>query len=70
MMTDVMLNIDPKQYMGKKMTGTEHMVVALMDIVLSLLDNNNTRSAVIILWQLLTGLPRLTGVTQQRQPQN
>ena len=48
MMEDVMPNIDPKQYGGKKKTGTEHMVVALMDRVLSLLDNNNTKSAVIM----------------------
>ena len=40
--------MDPKQYGGKKGMGTEHMVVALMDRVQSLLDNNNTRSAVLM----------------------
>ena len=45
---DVMPNIDKKQYGGKKKTGTEHMIVALMDRVLSLLDSNNTKSAVIM----------------------
>ena len=43
-----MPNIDQKQYGGKKKTGTEHMIVALMDRVLSLLDSNNTKSAVIM----------------------
>ena len=46
--SDVLPNIDPKQFGGRKKTGTEHMVVALMDRVLSLLDNNNTKSAVIM----------------------
>ena len=45
---DVLPNIDPKQFGGRKKTGTEHMIVALMDRVLSLLDNNRTRSAVIM----------------------
>jgi hypothetical protein len=40
--------LDPKQYGGKKKTGTEHMIVALMDRVLSLLDCNNTKSAVLM----------------------
>jgi hypothetical protein len=48
MVEDVLVNIDPKQYGGKKGIGTEHMVVALMDRVLSLLDDNNTKSAVIM----------------------
>ena len=39
--------LDPKQFGGKKGLVTEHMVISLMDRVLSLLDNNNTRSAVI-----------------------
>ena len=46
--SDVLPNIDPKQFGGRKKTGTEHMVVALMDRVLGLLDNNNTKSAVIM----------------------
>ena len=45
---DIYPNMDPKQYGGKKGMGTEHMVVALMDRVQSLLDNNNTRSAVLM----------------------
>ena len=45
---DVMPNIDVKQYGGKKKTGTEHMIVALMDRVLTLLDSNNTKSAVLM----------------------
>ena len=36
---DVLPNIDLKQFGGRKKSGTEHMVVALMDRVLSLLDN-------------------------------
>ena len=48
MMEDIHPNIDPKQYGGKKGMGTEHMVVALMDRIQSLLDNNNTRSAVLM----------------------
>ena len=45
---DVLPNIDPKQFGGRKKTGNKHMIVALMDRVLSLLDNNRTRSAVIM----------------------
>ena len=45
---DVLPNLDPKQYGGRKKIGTEHMVVALMDRVLSLLDNHNTKSAVLM----------------------
>ena len=48
MIEDVHPQIDPKQYGGKKGMGTEHMVVALMDRIQSLLDNNNTRSAVLM----------------------
>jgi hypothetical protein len=48
LMQDIYPNMDPKQYGGKKGMGTEHMVVALMDRVQSLLDNNNTRSAVLM----------------------
>ena len=42
------VSIDVKQYGGKKKTGTEHMIVALMDRVLTLLDSNNTKSAVLM----------------------
>ena len=48
MVEDVLVNIDPKQYGSRKGIGTEHMMVSLMDRVLSLLDNNNSRSAVIM----------------------
>ena len=48
MIEDVLPNLDPKQYGGRKKIGTDHMVVALMDRVLSLLDNYNTKSAVIM----------------------
>ena len=37
--------LDKSQYGNQK--GTEHMIVCLMDKVLQLLDNNNSRSAVI-----------------------
>ena len=47
-MQDVIPNIDVKQYGGKKKTGTEHMIVVLMDRVLALLDSNNTKSAVLM----------------------
>ena len=44
---DIGENLDPKQFGGKKCHGTEHMIVAHMDRVLVLLDNNNSKSAVI-----------------------
>ena len=44
---DIGHKLDPNYFGGKKGHGTEHMVVFLMDRVLSLLDNNNTRSPVI-----------------------
>ena len=44
---DIHPNIDHKQCCGRLKTSTKHMVVALMDPMFSLLDNNNTRSAVI-----------------------
>ena len=44
---DIGSKLDPKQFGGKKGHGTEHMVVSLMNRVLYLLDNNNTRAAVI-----------------------
>ena len=45
---DIYPNFDVKQYGGKKGMGTEHMVVALMDRVQKLLENNNMRSAVLM----------------------
>ena len=44
---DIAHNLDPQQFGGKKGHGTEHMLVSLMDRVLKLLDNNNTKSAVL-----------------------
>ena len=44
---DISGKIDLSQYGGKKGVGPEHMVVALMDRILSLLDQNTTRSAVL-----------------------
>ena len=44
---DLRGKLDLSQYGGKKGVGPEHMVVALMDRILRLLDDNTTRSAVI-----------------------
>ena len=44
---DIGGKLDISQYGGKKGSGPEHMVVALMDRILRLLDDNTTRSAVI-----------------------
>ena len=41
-------HLDPKQYGGRKKIGTDHMLDALMDRVLSLLINHNTKSAVLM----------------------
>ena len=46
-MEDISPNIDKSQFGNQKGTSTEHMIVCMMDKVLQLLDNNNTRSAVI-----------------------
>ena len=46
-MEDISQNIDKSQFGNQKGTSTEHMIVCMMDKVLQLLDNNNTRSAVI-----------------------
>jgi hypothetical protein len=46
-MEDIGPNIDKSQFGNQKGTITEHMIVCMMDKVLQLLDNNNTRSAVI-----------------------
>ena len=37
-MEDISMTIDLKQYAGRKGTGTEHMIVCLVDRVKSLLD--------------------------------
>ena len=44
---DISGKIDLSQYGGKKGVGPEQMIVALMDRILSLLDQNTTRSAVM-----------------------
>ena len=46
-MDDISPNIDVGQYGGQKGIGTEHLVVALVDRVLKLLDSNTERSAII-----------------------
>ena len=46
-MEDISSKLDKSRYGNQKGTGTEHMIVCLMDKVLQLLDNNNSRSAVI-----------------------
>ena len=46
-MEDISPNIDVGQYGGQKGIGTEHLVVALVDRVLKLLDRNTERSAII-----------------------
>ena len=45
---DVGAKIDLSQYGGKKGVGTKHMVVALVDRVLKLLDCHPNKSAVIM----------------------
>ena len=44
---DLGKKLDMSQFGGKKGLGPEHMVVAMVDRILKLLDNNTTRSAVI-----------------------
>ena len=44
---DISGKLDISQYGGKKGVGPEHMIVALMDRILSLLDQNTSRSAVL-----------------------
>ena len=45
---DIGHNIDLSQYGGKKGVGTEHMLVALVDRILKLLDSHPGKSAVIL----------------------
>lgn len=45
---DIGQDIDISQYGGKKGIGTEHMLVALVDRVLKLLDSHHNKSAVIL----------------------
>ena len=46
-MEDIFENIDIGQYGGLAGTGTEHMIVCLVDRILELLDKNQEKSAVI-----------------------
>ena len=46
-MEDISDNLDIGQFGGEKGTGTEHMIVCLVDRVLQLLDRNPDQSAVI-----------------------
>ena len=47
-MEDIGHKIDLSQYGGRKGVGTEHMIVALLDRVLALLDANPDKSGVIL----------------------
>ena len=47
LMEDIYDNIDPGQFGGLKGTGTEHMLVCLVDRILQLLDAQTAQSAVI-----------------------
>ena len=47
-MEDIFANLDIGQYGGQPGTGTEHMMVCLIDRVLKLLDRHHDRSAVIM----------------------
>ena len=47
-MEDIFANLDTGQYGGQPGTGTEHMMVCLIDRVLKLLDRHQDRSAVIM----------------------
>ena len=44
---DITENMDIGQFGGEKGTGTEHMIVCLIDRILQLLDKNSNQSAVI-----------------------
>jgi len=45
---DISKNIHPKQFGGQKGTGTEHLLVCLVDRVLKLLDRNTKQSMVVM----------------------
>ena len=47
-MEDIGQKIHPRQFGGQKGSGTEHLIVCLVDRVLQLLDQNNTHSMVIM----------------------
>ena len=44
---DISKKLEISQFGGKKRIGPEHMVVAMVDRILKLLDNNSTRASVI-----------------------
>ena len=46
-MHDISPHIDQSQYGNMKGSGTEHMIVSMMDKILQLLDKNSNKSAVI-----------------------
>ena len=46
-MEDIAPNIDPSQYGNQEGTGTDHMMVALLDKVLAMLDESDGHAAVI-----------------------
>ena len=46
-MEDISGNIDPAQYGNREGTGTDHMMVALLDRVLAMLDESDGHAAVI-----------------------
>jgi len=47
-MEDIGHKIDINQFGGKKGVGTEHMIVAMMDRILGLLDSAPSKSVVIV----------------------
>ena len=46
-MHDISPHIDQSQYGNMKGSGTEHMIVSMMDKILQILDKNSNKSAVI-----------------------
>ena len=46
-MEDISPNIDPSQFGNQPGTGTEHMMVAFLDKILSMLDESDGHAAVI-----------------------
>ena len=47
-MEDIGPNIDPSQYGNQEGTGTDHMLVALLDKVMKMLDKSDGHAAVIM----------------------
>ena len=44
---DIQADLDPAQFGNQKGTGTEHMLVKMLDKIITHLDNNQTSPAVI-----------------------